>query len=169
MKDLNFNFKYFGQYQNFDKLKNLVKELTEEDWRYFTKRQTIASENAYTIPLIFPRKSTLNSNEHKHFEMFEEHLFAIEQSVSLTAKRAILVKLPAGNSINRHKDTGEFLSKNKRIHLPVITNSLCSFVVDDEEMVIPEGELWEINNTGKYHSVHNRGEIDRIHLIVDMG
>lgn len=169
MKDQNFNFKYFGQCPNFDKLKNLVTQLTEEDWRYFTKRQTIASENAYTIPLIFPHKLKQISNEYRHFEIFKEHLLAIEHSVSLTAKRAILVKLPAGNSINKHKDTGDFLNKNKRIHIPVITNSLCSFVVDEEEMVIPEGELWEINNTGKYHSVHNRGEIDRIHLIVDMG
>jgi len=169
MKDQNFNFKYFGQYPNFYQLKNLVNQLTNEDWRYFNKRQTIASENAYTIPLIYPRKSTFKSDGHKHFEMFESHITEIEQILSMSAKRAILVKLPAGNSINRHKDSGEFLNKNKRIHLPVITNQECSFVVDNEVLFMPEGELWEINNTGKYHSVHNNGKIDRVHLIADMG
>lgn len=169
MKDQNFNFKYFGDYPNVDKLKNLVEELTDEDWRYFNKRQTIASQNTYTIPLIFPRKLTFKSDGHRHFEMFNEHLLKIEQFLSLRVKRAILVKLPAGNNINRHKDTGEFLNRNKRIHLPVITNDMCSFVVDEEQMVMPEGEFWEINNTGKYHSVHNHGQIDRIHLIIDVG
>lgn len=144
-------------------------QLTDADWRYFAKRQTIASENAHTIPLIYPRKSTFKSDGHKHFEMFSAHLEAIEDQLQLDVKRAILVKLPAGNSINRHKDTGDFLNKNSRIHLPVITNNLCRFVVEDESMVMPEGEFWEINNTGKYHSVHNDGEIDRVHLIVDIG
>jgi hypothetical protein len=30
-----------------------------------------------------------------------------------------------------------------------------------------EGEIWEINNDDKYHSVENRGETDRIHLLID--
>jgi hypothetical protein len=169
MKDSNFNFNYFGQYPNIEELKNLVNNLTNKDWRYFTKRQTIASQNAYTIPLIYPQKSTFKPGEHKFFEVFENHLMEIEEQLSLTVKRSILVMLPAGNSINRHKDTGEFLNKNRRVHLPVITNKMCRFVVEDEEMFMPEGEFWEINNTGKYHSVHNDGEIDRIHLIIDVG
>lgn len=169
MKDYNFNFKYFGQYPNFDQLKNLVNQLTDEDWRYFNKRQTIASKNAYTIPIIFPGKLTLRSNDYRHFEMFSAHIENIEEQLSFRVNRAILVKLPAGNSIDRHKDTGDFLNRNSRVHLPVVTNELCRFVVEEEEMFIPEGEFWEINNTGKYHSVHNDGKIDRIHLIVDVG
>ena len=169
MKDNNFNFKYFGQYKNIEELKNLVNGLTDEDWRYFTKRQTIASKNVYTIPLIFPSKLSLKSSDYVHFDIFNAHIKSIEEQLSFKVNRAILVKLPAGNSVDRHKDTGEFLNRNSRVHLPLVTNELCKFVVEEEEMIMPEGEFWEINNTGKYHSVHNDGKTDRIHLIVDIG
>ena len=30
-----------------------------------------------------------------------------------------------------------------------------------------EGEIWQINNSGKQHSVVNTSKLDRVHLIVD--
>ena len=30
-----------------------------------------------------------------------------------------------------------------------------------------EGEIWEINNNEKEHSVENNGNEDRIHLLID--
>jgi hypothetical protein len=31
-----------------------------------------------------------------------------------------------------------------------------------------KGELWEINNDGKMHSVRNGGAEDRVHLLIDV-
>jgi hypothetical protein len=30
-----------------------------------------------------------------------------------------------------------------------------------------EGEIWEVNNDKKKHSVHNNGDEDRVHLLID--
>jgi hypothetical protein len=168
MKNNNFNFRYISRYEYFDALKELVLKLGDEDWRYFKDRNTIASQNAYTMPIIYPPKSIFSEQSHRHTSMFSEHIKLIENQLGATVNRAILTRLPAGNSISRHKDTGDFLKKNNRVHLPITTNTFCTFTVGDEIEHIPEGEFWEINNTGKYHSVVNDGDFDRIHLIVDI-
>jgi hypothetical protein len=41
------------------------------------------------------------------------------------------------------------------------------FTVGGEGRNLKEGEIWEIKNTEKIHSVYNKGFYDRIHLIVD--
>jgi hypothetical protein len=160
------HFKFISFYDNFEELKLLASELTTEEWKYFTNRQTIASENVYTIPLIFPQKSELSA-PHKHLDYFSDHIKRIESLIGMRAHRAILVKLPSSNEIRRHMDRGEFLQSTHRIHLPISTNSLCIFTIGEEQMVIPEGQLWEVNNTGEYHSVKNGGDSDRVHLIID--
>jgi hypothetical protein len=48
-----------------------------------------------------------------------------------------------------------------------VTNEKCIFEVDNEEINMKMGEIWEIDNFNKEHSVVNNGDMDRIHLIVD--
>jgi Aspartyl/Asparaginyl beta-hydroxylase len=168
MKPKDFHFKYLGQYENLDDLKKLVAKLDEDDWAYFKKRTTIAGIDVNTIPIIFPDDSESKNVTHRHSDLFSAHIALIEQKLSSRVRRAILVRLPANTSIKRHMDKGDFLNKHSRIHIPIYTNDDCTFIVDSEEMNIPEGSIYEINNTGKYHSVHNNGKTDRIHLIVDM-
>ena len=168
MENNNFNFRYIAKYEHFNALKDLVLKLGDEDWKYFKDRNTIASQNTYTMPIIYPPKSIFSEQSHRHTDMFSGHINLIESQLSTTVKRAILTNLPAGNSISRHKDTGDFLNKHSRVHLPIVTNEFCTFTVGDEIEHIPEGQFWEINNTEKYHSVVNDGDFDRIHLIVDI-
>lgn len=163
-----FKFRFLGQYDQINNIRQLVHSLTYSDWTSFKKRQTIASKNGFTIPLLYPEKDIRKAVPHQKYEMFREHISNLEKLLQCSTQRAILVNLPAGNHIDRHKDVGEFLSKTKRVHLPIITNEECLFVIEGDSMVLQEGELWEVNNTGMYHSVHNYGKIDRVHLIVDI-
>ena len=168
MGNNDFNFKYIAKYEYFDSFKKLVLQLSDEDWKYFKDRNTIASKNTYTMPIIFPPKSIFSEQTHRHTAMFSEHIKLIENQLLATVKRAILVNLPAGAVIDRHKDTGDFLNNHHRVHLPIVTNEFCTFTVGDQIQHLPEGEFWEIDNTGKYHSVANNGNFDRMHLIVDI-
>jgi hypothetical protein len=84
-------------------------------------------------------------------------------------RRANLVNLLAGKEIPTHMDTTPLLKATSRLHIPIFSNKDCTFVVGEETMHIPEGQIWEIDNTGKNHSVHNLGQTDRIHLIIDVG
>lgn len=84
-----------------------------------------------------------------------------------TKTAARLLKLEVGAEIKPHTDNclgyedGTF-----RLHIPVITNPDVHFILDNERLVMGEGECWYIN-ANFTHSVANKGEQDRIHLVID--
>lgn len=78
-----------------------------------------------------------------------------------------LLRLAVGAEIKPHSDyclgyeDGCF-----RMHIPVITNPDVEFILDDERLIMKEGECWYID-ANFTHSVANRGTEDRIHLVID--
>ena len=83
--------------------------------------------------------------------------------------RAVLVKLPSGGEVKQHWDLGsESFRNHPRIHMAVQTNQYVNFNVGGEDKHMKLGEFWEINNFAKQHGVHNHGDTDRIHLILDL-
>lgn len=173
--DKSFEFRFIGKVPNFDALKNDVMSMTEQQWNKFTFRQkNIAGhKDTLSIPLIFDPINKTEFVTHEHYEKFRGHLEAISLYLSSIEephdiKRANIVLLKAKCFIKRHKDKGEFLEKTRRVHIPIATNDGCYLTVEETDKHFPEGEIWEIDNTGKYHSAHNEGNTDRIHLIIDI-
>lgn len=78
-----------------------------------------------------------------------------------------LLRLAAGAYIKPHTDNclgyedGVF-----RIHIPIITNLNVEFILDNERLIMKEGECWYID-ANFTHSVANKGTQDRIHLVID--
>lgn len=78
-----------------------------------------------------------------------------------------LMRLAAGAVIKPHRDhclgyeDGEF-----RIHIPLVTNPDVEFIVAGKRVVMEEGTCWYIN-ANEEHSVANKGNADRIHLVID--
>lgn len=159
-----------GRYEDINALVADVAMLNESEWEKFTHRQKtiVGHGDTRTIPLLFDPVRLKNHVRHKHYGAFEHHLGAISASLSATVRRANLVKLLPESEISPHYDKGDFLGSTRRIHVPITTNEYCTFVVGGEEKHLPVGEMWEINNTGMEHSVHNRGKTARIHLVVDV-
>jgi hypothetical protein len=150
------------------------------DWDEFTDRQNrYGSEHVHTktIPIIFDKSFNFNHLKivpTKNHPLFVNEILKIEDLVKSNTgengkiMRALLVKLTAGKSIRPHVDTVGFsLVVCRRIHIPIQTNDQCYFTVGDDKRNLKLGELWEINNDKKMHSVENFGSTDRIHLIVD--
>lgn len=176
--DNNETFLFYG---NFD-INNIIRIVNDNNlnWDAYTARQKKYSEEHFhtkTIPIIFDK--TFNFNSFKivpteNYEFFREEIKnlenLIEKSTQMSGRiiRAILVKLTAGKSIKPHIDSvGHSLVIAKRIHIPIVTNEQCFFTVGKDRRNLKAGELWEINNDKKMHSVENLGETDRIHMIVD--
>lgn len=176
--DVRENFIRHGEYN----VNNILRILNDNnlDWDEFTERQKLENTVHYdtkTIPIIFDK--TFNFDSFKPvptdlYPLFETEISNIEQIIRESTgetgfiMRAIMVKLPSRKFITPHIDTaGESLVVCRRIHIPLITNHRCYFTVGNEEKRLPVGELWEINNDKKLHSVSNLGDIDRVHLIVD--
>lgn len=80
--------------------------------------------------------------------------------------RATLARLMPGASIAEHRDMNFSFAHSHRVHVPIITNDQVRFTVGGETLVIPEGEIYEINNR-RAHSVCNEGNEPRVHLILD--
>jgi len=162
-------------------VENILKiiEVNNLDWDEFRDRQLRLNgvhSQTKTIPIIFNKSFNFDSFKFmptKHYPLFQDEISKLEDTINSNTNdngkiiRAILVNLPSGKSIPFHRDFGETFVFCKRIHIPIQTNENCFFTVGDDKRNLKTGELWEINNDKKKHSVENLGEIDRIHLIVD--
>ena len=167
------NYKYYGEYGDVNKLQGLLGQLNEEDWGKYDWRQKGFGVHAasQTIPILYDAQyGTQRGKESKFYPLFEKEL----KNLSLVFQkeeiiRAVLVKLPSGETVKQHWDYGgESFREHPRIHMAVQTNQHVNFNVGGEDKHMKLGEFWEINNFAKQHGVHNYGDADRIHLILDL-
>jgi hypothetical protein len=78
-----------------------------------------------------------------------------------------LLNLKAGAIIKPHRDLDLCFEKGEaRIHVPVFTNPDVEFILEEERLLMNEGESWYIN-VNLVHSACNHGMTDRIHLVID--
>lgn len=171
-----FSFKLLGNIPAFGSVLEIVEAIDDAGWSEYSDRKRfggIAAESTDTVPIIYnhnPLSSSgivhpIMSRMHPHIE--EITGLAKDFFGNVAPRQAMLTRLNAGSEIKRHRDRGPVTAKTHRVHLPVITNSLCIFTVGDESVNMKAGELWAIDNVGKYHSVINDGETHRVHLIID--
>lgn len=96
-----------------------------------------------------------------------EYFIEILDSFHFEKAAVRLLNLSAGAQIKPHSDhclgyeDGYF-----RLHIPIITNPDVIFILDDQRLIMNEGECWYIN-ANFTHSVANNGAEDRIHLVID--
>lgn len=78
-----------------------------------------------------------------------------------------LLKLGAGSIIREHTDLNLSLEDGVlRVHVPIATNEKVDFYVNNEKLMMNPGEAWYIN-FNLPHRVDNRGDTDRVHLVLD--
>ena len=150
-----------------------VDTLTNKIWGedYWRQEYYSVHQDTQTIPLVFD-KYFEKPIKTKHYKMFETSLMPLESLLTthygngFTA-RMILTKLKPQGTIPEHRDTGPHFHISHRVHLPLVTNDEVLFTVGDETITMNAGELWEINNTNRLHSVVNKSDRDRVHLIID--
>jgi hypothetical protein len=171
------NYRFLSKIDIID-LKNKIKELPNEMWDEHILRQTLFEPHKHTQTLeIMWDMGSLEINKvgkiHSNYYKLDMELFLNKLKPIYELNygkgyfvRVLLVKLKSNTNIATHIDNGESLINCKRTHIPIITNELVSFTIDNEKKYLSEGEIWEINNT-KEHSVNNDSNEDRIHLIVD--
>jgi hypothetical protein len=80
--------------------------------------------------------------------------------------RVLVVNLPAGASLDEHTDQGAYAEHYARFHVALETNRGAHLIVDGESTHMEAGEAYWFDHH-KPHYARNRGERDRIHLIVD--
>jgi hypothetical protein len=81
-------------------------------------------------------------------------------------ERVMIVKLDGKSEVTPHVDEGTYYIHRDRYHLVLKTDDSVNFC-GDESQVYRVGELWWFDNK-KLHSVKNKSEEERIHLIFDI-
>lgn len=85
--------------------------------------------------------------------------------------RCLLARMPPGGVIPPHHDNGKWVSQTHRVHIAIVTNKELHFTagptVDSmRRYAFNPGTAVELNNAAK-HSVENRGDKSRVHMILD--
>lgn len=154
-------------------------KIKDSDWDVFVERQkkSFTHRLTKTIPIIFDKTFNfqhLNAHYTENYDLFKSEISTIDDEIKKNVgvegyiMRAILVLLPKNSKIPPHVDiVGKSLEIGRRCHIAIQTNENCFFTVGNETKNLKCGEIWEIDNCGREHSVSNLGDTDRIHLIVD--
>jgi hypothetical protein len=87
--------------------------------------------------------------------------------IGLEPSRVRLALLKAKGQSTKHRD-GLPGSYSVRLHIPIITNTLCTFECDEGSVHLPADGSAYILDVSREHQVFNRGETDRIVLISDV-
>jgi len=174
----NYNYKFLGNCNVID-LKNKINQLTEQDWLEHQLRQNLfeAHKHTNTLEILWDIDSLDNNSigkVHNNFfkldiETFLKNIESIYQSFYGKGYfiRVLITRLKPNSSISTHIDDTKSLDRCKRTHIPIQTHPNCIFNIGDEIKHLKEGEIWEINNTNKPHSVENKSNENRIHIILD--
>jgi hypothetical protein len=78
-----------------------------------------------------------------------------------------LMRLTPGSRIKEHTDLDlRVESGTARIHIPITTNADVDFRVNNRRIVLESGTVWYLRLSDP-HSVDNRGDTDRVHMVID--
>jgi hypothetical protein len=95
------------------------------------------------------------------------NLGAVVASFECPLQAVRLLRLGPGAAVGEHRDYRLGYDDGEvRVHVPVHTNPGAEMVLEGRQIDMAEGEAWYLDVNCK-HSVANRGEVDRIHLVID--
>lgn len=163
-------------------LHNLIELVSafDKEWGYDTSRQDKMSthKNTEMFPLRFMDYAWQPGQGNTSYDLnlindktFNEIIFKIyeylENEYNGKVVRCEIVKMHPGSDIKTHVDGGTMLQLARRIHIPLITTKEVIFEVFGVKKHFEVGNWYEINNMLP-HSVIHGGNIDRLHIIIDI-
>jgi quercetin dioxygenase-like cupin family protein len=95
------------------------------------------------------------------------HFRALLDSLECPLRSVRLMRLAPGSEIKTHEDHDLAAEQGKaRLHVPVTTGPGVEFRLNGRPVEMAPGELWYLRLSDP-HGVTNRGETDRVHLVID--
>ncbi len=184
--DFGSNIRDFGQVNIFD-LRDLIFSQGEDFWKgHLETRKRLAGNrpgNAVFLindaPASCPRRNLIEEARGGAIHVVhyvDDPIFCTVEKIVKTqiqpffkkasAMRVQLATLPPGKEITPHRDMG-ILARIHRLHIPIITAEGVHFFVKQNRYFLEPSHLYELNNV-VVHSVVNKSDVERVHLLVDM-
>jgi Aspartyl/Asparaginyl beta-hydroxylase len=143
---------------------HFVKQNYEGSWSVIPLRGTAGA--THPIMMIYSDPNATDF-EDTPFLQSSPYFQEVLQGFQCRLEAVRLMKLSAGSIIKEHTDYDlAFEDGHARLHIPVVTNPEVDFRLNGERVMMLEGECWYLRLSDP-HSVSNRGEADRVHLVID--
>jgi len=104
-------------------------------------------------------KTADHYEEEFHFPLFEKLEYTNKIIKDLRIVRTRVMKMKPKTCYTYHRDW------TKRLHIPLITNENCMFIIDDEVKRYPADGNYYIVDTTKMHTAINASFEERIHIV----
>lgn len=170
------NIDIFNKY-DVSVIKSLVLDLPKETWQQEVSRQNTFKVHKNTVNIFntdFPndwngsgyplKKYPLPANLQKEVDYYISQL---EIKYNGKVGKSLFASLNPESFIYPHMDGGLYLTKCRRCHIVISTNSFVHFFAGSDWVIFEEGDCFELNNQAM-HSVVNYSQEPRIHLIIDI-
>lgn len=135
------------------------------DWSVIPLRAPAGETHPIRMIYADPTQRVYVDTEHlRHAPYFR----AVLDTFRTTVFAARLMRLAPGSVIKEHTDVGlQFEEGVARVHIPVLTNPGVEFVLNGSRVLLAAGSCWYLRLSDP-HRVANRGDTDRVHLVVDL-
>ena len=158
-------------------IKSLVLSLPETSWDQNTSRQNMYEVHKNTKSIFntdFPNDWNGKGYPIKKYPLPETlqkevdyYISELETKYNGKVGKSVFAYLNPESMIFPHIDGGLYLTKCRRCHLVIKTNSFVHFFAGNDWVIFEEGDCFELNNQ-TMHSVVNYSKEPRIHLIIDI-
>jgi quercetin dioxygenase-like cupin family protein len=145
-------------------IKHFVKQNYDGDWSVIPLRGKAGAKHPVMMIYSDPTAKEFEDTPMlRGCPYFREVLDAFE--CPLQAVR--LMRLTPGSCIKEHTDLELSVEEGTaRIHISVVTNPDVEFYLNRSRVVMEAGSAWYLRLSDP-HSVHNNGDTDRVHMVID--
>ena len=94
------------------------------------------------------------------------YMMEVMASLDCVWGRSRLMGLGPGADVPEHVDINYYWRTHVRVHIPIVTNPEVAFTCAGNTVNMAAGDCW-VFDTFQNHAVHNGGQAQRIHLVLD--
>lgn len=143
---------------------HFVKQNYQGDWSVIPLRGPAGAR--HPIKMIYP-DPTATAFEDTPLLADCPYFRTVLASFACPLQTVRLMRLSPGSIIKEHSDPDlSFEQGSVRLHIPVITNEGVEFELNRRRVILDAGSCWYLRLSDP-HRVANRGETDRVHLVID--
>ncbi|HZL56304.1 MAG TPA: aspartyl/asparaginyl beta-hydroxylase domain-containing protein [Bryobacteraceae bacterium] len=139
----------------------MFREIRDSDWIPTIPDGPYKNEGWRVVKIVHDRKPT-------PFLEGRAELQTVLQWFKAPIVMAVYYSMLPGTELHPHRDTSGTLELGRlRFHVPIQTNPNVRFMVSKKRVPMEEGQLWALN-TSYLHAVENKGESERVHLVIEV-
>ena len=155
------SFLVMDRFPEFDAARGVLSKVSETDWVPTIPDGPYKSDGWRVIKIFEQGKPTTFAEKHPEIKRTIGYF-------ECPIVKAMFYSMLPGAELHPHRDSSGTLELGLlRFHIPIETNPSVSFMVSKKRVPMKSGELWALN-TSYLHAVENKGQTDRVDLVVEV-